>query len=161
MKLLNLVSRLMLIAGMGSVWAQEATPSVADLEALRSESALLKERLNNLRLRMDVENLGGATAMPTEDNNGGFTGVRVAQVAGVQGHYRATLIWPNGDSITGAAGTKLNSRWTIQSVAIDRVTLKGDRGMVNVPFQGAADLVPAGMAAPAPTPMAVMPVRTH
>lgn len=120
--------------------AQDSVASIADLAALRSESALLKERVNNLRLRLDMENLKGNTALSSVEDNDDPSGLRVLQVAGIEGRYRVTLVWPNGDSVFGTAGTKINSHLSIQSVAVDRVMLKGEHGLFNVPFQGAADL---------------------
>jgi hypothetical protein len=149
----------------GVAWAaqaQDQTPNVADLAALRSESALLKERLNNLRLRLDMENLRGSTALGSTDENEAFSGLRVAQVSGLEGHYRATLIWPNGDSFTGAAGTKINPHLWIQTVAADRVTLKGDRGVFTVPFQGLSEpITPASNVAAGPIGLPAIPARGH
>lgn len=120
-----------------------AGPSFADLEKLRSENALLAEQLKNAELKSKINAQGGSSTFIGSTSLGGRDNAstrntpntpKVVMIAGAEGNYRANILLPDGQSITGSIGATVPGVGTISLITPNAVQFGSGKSRRSLPL---------------------------
>lgn len=109
-----------------------------ELTTLRSENALLKERLANAKLRGEIETarggpIGGMGSSITRVGSD-RSGARVLLVEGVGDKVTATIQLSDGATLAAKIGMRIPGLGLFKSIRTDEVIVQNGKEMVSIPF---------------------------
>lgn len=107
--------------------------TLRDLDALRSQNALLTEALKNAELKAKLE--GNGVRAPGLENKSGGTPI-VMLVSGSSGQLSATVAMPSGGQIHVKVGSKIVGYGTVQSISSNEVIVLNRNELISLPFAG-------------------------
>lgn len=126
-----------------------ASATFKELDLLRSENAILAERVKALELRQKLQ--AGAAPIPITTGAGSVSGgsasaggqipvsafmpvARVTMVAGAKGRFVATIQMPDGSVVAVKAGSTVSGLGQVESVSTSEVLVKNGKRTTSVPF---------------------------
>lgn len=147
----RIIAASILIAWAGTVHAEPNSSLYEQLDALRSQNAILAETLKNKEIQNKIENLDarGETSAPVA--TGDFSrpsmpsgsspapveparSPQVQMVSGVGRALTALVSLPDGGSIAAQVGARIPGTGVVKSISGHEVLVVGKNGLVSLPF---------------------------
>lgn len=121
------------------------TSSYGELELLRSQNAILTEKLRNAELRSKVSMAEGSSSSgsspPISTRQAVVAnvdrGARVSMVAGSTGQLAATIQMSDGGNIIARVGTRIAALGVVRSVTTEEVLVSNGKDILSIPFANA------------------------
>lgn len=120
-------------------------PTLADLEKLRSENAMLTEQFKNAELKNKIAGQGGlGNAILTSTQSGPHLSIAnrapngpvVMMIAGAENQYRANMGLINGQTITVSVGSLVPGHGVVSAITPNAVILGSGKSKRSLPLIG-------------------------
>lgn len=124
------------------VFENSRSARFGELDALRSQNALLAERAKAAELLSKLKGTGGASqeVRPTRSSGIGSTadGASLIAVEGIDRERVATVLMPSGQKMSASVGTHLPGLGVVQSISLTELCLSAKSGQNCIAFRSAA-----------------------